>query len=270
MKNIVLVGSGKWGKNYISTISAMPHIKLIVATRDNWKQLIDDKPDGVIVCTPPESHIQIATWALEREIPVMIEKPLSLSRTEANALLKFNSPILVNHIHLFSKAYQDMRQIISERSIDRILSMNFNNGPIRTYSSLWDYGCHDIAMVLDLVKNDPNIISAQEVLNDRGSLFSIKLQFDTFNAESLIGNGGHKLVRQFKVETDGLKLTYEDLKRPPSHPMPLTSAINVFLDSLDGKPDYRLGLDLSLRVMRVLETCQNRILDVKSSNNPIY
>ena len=104
MKNIVLVGgNGKWGQNYISTLKYFQDINLQVATRENWKQLIDKNPDGVIVATPPDSHIEIASYSLSKNIATMIEKPLALSLQEAETLKQFTAPILVNHIQLFTK-----------------------------------------------------------------------------------------------------------------------------------------------------------------------
>src|SRR5208283_3041583 len=98
---LLLVGSGVWGQKYISTLSNFSAVSLEAASRDNWKELIDKKPDGVIVCTPPQSHVEIASYALSQNIPTMIEKPLALSLSEAKLLRQFSAPILVNYVHLF-------------------------------------------------------------------------------------------------------------------------------------------------------------------------
>src|SRR5580658_1853229 len=87
-------GTGKWGQNYIKTLSSFENVKLIIANRNNWKILIDDNiPDFVIISTPPQSHIEIAIYALEQNIPVIIEKPLSLSYSVALSLKEFKSLI---------------------------------------------------------------------------------------------------------------------------------------------------------------------------------
>jgi hypothetical protein len=257
MKNLLLIGNGKWGQKYISTLSAFPNVKLQVATRSNWKSLVDERPDGVMVCTPPESHVELAAYSLEKDIPTMIEKPLSLSVAEASILQKFSAPILVNHIHLFSTAYQNLQRMIKPHTIDKIVSLGYNNGPIRSYSSLWDYGCHDLSMILDLTRTFPFGIQANQISTDTGSLFNIKLDFVTFSAESLVGNGGQKPVRKLKVECGGLKIAYDDKMRSPNHSPPLTNALNTFIRAIDGEKDYRLGLDLSIKVIKILESCHN-------------
>ncbi len=112
--NILLIGKGAWGKNYIKTIdSFFPKIKLTVADRTNWKQLIDKGPAGVIIATPPDSHIEIAKHALRENILCLIEKPLALSLNEAKELEQYsNVPILIGHIYLFSNWFQKIKNII--------------------------------------------------------------------------------------------------------------------------------------------------------------
>ena len=249
--NILLIGRGHWGKNYISTLTNyFPDISLKVANRESWKSLIDEKPDGVIIATPPQSHIEIASYALEKNIAVMIEKPLALSLSEAEKLKQYTAPILVNHIYLFSNQYQELKNIIKDRKITKIVSLGFNKGPIRDYSSLLDYGCHDIAMILDLVEECPEKVDITETKTQSGSLFKINMKFKTLDSESLVGNGGEKRVRKLKVEFDGLKLVYDD-KPTDDYNSPLINALKVFIGDIDGDGDYRIGLGLSLKVMKI-------------------
>lgn len=43
-------------------------------------------PDAVVVCAPPATHAELATWFLERRTPVLCEKPFALDRAEAEAI----------------------------------------------------------------------------------------------------------------------------------------------------------------------------------------
>jgi len=256
---LLLVGNGKWAQSYISTLVGFPDVQLKIANRDSWKYLIDENPAGVIVCTPPSSHIEIAEYSLQQNIPTMIEKPLALSYQEAIALQQYKAPILVNHIHLFSTAYQYLKKSIASEHINSIVSLGFNKGPIREYSGLWDYGCHDLSMILDLMDEYPSSIDVSEVKTKHGSLFNIKLKFGQVETESLVGNGGEKRVRKLKVECGGLNLVYDGKLHPPAHELPLTNALKVFLAAIGGEGDPRLGIGLALDILKILEVCQNQL-----------
>jgi predicted dehydrogenase len=262
MKNVLLIGVGKWGQNYLTTLSNFDNVSVKIANRNNWKQLIDENPDGVMVCTPPQSHIEIAERALRRDIPTMIEKPLCLSSSEAASLSHFTTPILINNINLFSQSYEKMRSIINTMNIDKIVSLNYNNGPIRDYSSLYDYGSHDLAMILDLTQQMPRVVSCNELITKTGSLFNIKMNFQGCETETLVGNGGSKRVRKLKIIGGGLGISYDDKLRPTTHTLPLERALQVFLRAIDGHLDPRLGIDLSVKVLNILDMCLQ-----KYSNN---
>ena len=182
MKNIVMVGNGKWAQNYVATIKNMP-INLKIADRNNWKRLINEQPDGAIVCTPPESHIEIADYCLDKNIPTIIEKPICLNVKDIKYLNKHKTPIIVNYVHLFSQQYTDVKNSLNELKIKSIYSMGFNKGPFRDYSSLWDYGPHDLSMILDIVKEDPLAIK----ITENNNLFSINLTFNNIVSNSIVG-----------------------------------------------------------------------------------
>ena len=248
--NLVLIGAGKFGQTYIKTLATFLDVELIVANRQNWQSLIDNKPDGVLIVTDPSSHIEIGHYALQNGIPVMIEKPLSLSLTEAQSLLQFNSvPILVNHIHLFSKDYQNIKNSIDIKDIQHIRTIASSNSPPRSYSRLWDYFPHDAALVIDLAQQYPKTIKC----TGSEPNFTITMEFDSFTS---ITNIGHSENRQRLLDINNGKFIYNGMI---STDLPLTNALQVFIDAIHGKPDYRLGLDLPMKVMQMLEECQKQL-----------
>jgi len=251
---LLLIGSGAWGKNYIKTLQNFD-IELSVANRYNWKQLIDKKPNGVIVCTPPQFHTEIARYSLEYNIPTMIEKPLSLSLEDAKSLNGFSAPILVNHIHLFSEQYENIKKKISVNNITHISSQGFNIGPYRDYSSLWDYGPHDLSMILDILGRTPDLVNANKYITNNGAMYSIDMTFGKITTKSLVGNGGSFKQRLLSIDSHQ-KFVYDD--SIPSKTKPLSNALEVFIKSINGGHDYRLGLDLSFMIIDILERCSKK------------
>lgn len=270
MLTLGIVGVGDWGKNYVRTIEEhFPDVTLIQGNRDNWKKL---KCDGVIISTPPDSHVEIAKFFLKKNIPTIIEKPLALSVKEARQLSKFKSPILVNHIHLFAPAYEILKGNINSKSdIISIESSGMNNGPFRDWCPLFDYGSHDIAICLDLLKEYPNKINAQQIPQGPGKIFIVNLEFSNCKATIKVGNGALYKYKNTQVNLKSnkyAKLVYEDNKLTGFREeylnkiyvpniSPLQNAVQIFTDSINGKMDPRLGLDLSLNVLKVLEECKH-------------
>lgn len=188
MRHLLLIGAGKWGQNYISTLSNFPDIKLTVATRDNWCSLVDTKPDGIIVATGPLAHVEIAKYILERHIPLMIEKPLALSLQEIEPLLSLqhNATILVNYTHLFANHFLELKAHLN--NVSTIFAESRGPGPIRSYSSLFDYGSHAVAMCLYLLNEVPLSIGVIQEGEEPANSFNINLQFAHTTVHLTVGN----------------------------------------------------------------------------------
>lgn len=286
-----IVGLGRWASKYIETISKnFPNVQISCASRskpvkpdflpestyffDRWEDMINAGWfDGLIVCAHPGIHVDVALAAVDQGMPIMIEKPLAFSYDEASRLAKTkpSAPILVNHVHLFSPAYSRMKEMISGR-VKSIKTEGSNNGPFRDYSSLYDYGPHDVAMCLDLTNTDPIRVSCSRtgrVTNpSHGDLFDIDLDFGNFISKSKVGNAALKRSRSVHLQTDSQDFLYDDVSSTKlclndknthiSSEAPLKCAIQVFLDSMMGKPDNRLGLKLALRTASILDICANQ------------
>src|SRR5690349_20384068 len=118
-----LIGAGPWGKIYIKTLlrdfpgalraiySGNPDTPRLVpaevrVTHDLetfWSQL-----DSVIIASPHTSHRELCLQAIAKKIPLLVEKPFTLSVTDAitiqSALENSPIPVRVGHLHLHSPA----------------------------------------------------------------------------------------------------------------------------------------------------------------------
>lgn len=178
-----LVGLGRWGRNYVSTIGALDSISLAaVASRNpdakallppscavlaEWRELLTTPQlDGIIVATPPASHAEIVIAAVEAGLPVLIEKPLAASRGDVRAiqaaLRERPAIVVVDHIHLFAPGFRMLRHEATGMGRIRCIRASAgNHGPYRAdVSVLWDWAPHDIAMALTLAPGPARAIAA--------------------------------------------------------------------------------------------------------------
>lgn len=171
--NIVIVGCGYWGRNFVRILQQYPNvfIKGLVDTNPenvsaelignhllfrSLEQAIEQLNfDAAIVATPVNTHFNIVKQLLEAGKHVLCEKILSTDINEIEQLeqlAKRNGRFLmVGHTYLFNAIVEDIKQRLIEHQLGDILHATFKRsglGPIRK----------DVGVVEDLASHDLSII----------------------------------------------------------------------------------------------------------------
>jgi predicted dehydrogenase len=161
--------------------------------------------------------------ALRSGKPVLVEKPLTLNAAEADTLLELSEaagvPVLVDHIHLFSHAYEVLKgEIARIGPVQKIISCAGNRGPVRSDASvLWDWAPHDLAMCLDLIGAEPVTIKIERLEQEKmdegvGERLALGLVFPSgVKARIEVSNISPKKMRRFEVIGEKGSLIYDDL-----------------------------------------------------------
>jgi len=298
-----LIGAGPWGRNIIRTIAGLDGVRLArLASRnpesaglvpadciisEDWQGLIDAGDlNGVIIATPPTTHAEMTIAAIKADLAVMVEKPMTLSLNEADAVLAAAAAtgaiVLVDHIHLYSAAWEALtREAQALGSLNAVSAVAGNWGPFRPDTPmLWDWGAHDIAMCLDLIGKTPKTVIAQRIETrtldgGRGETLALELGFGDVTAKIALSTLSSEKTRLFTASLDGGELVYNDaideklhLKISPqdlgktlalSQGTPLERAIHAFcaairLDAADIK-----GAVLGRDVVKVLTQLQQHL-----------
>lgn len=170
---IAVIGAGRWGKNILKTLEALPTCEVAYSVTREYKTLFTkDDIDAVVIATPPATHAAVALPFLKKGLPVFIEKPLTLNSKEGSQLKiaskKYKAPIFVGHIHLYNPAYQAAKKLIGKAGkLRMIVGEGASNGPFRDdYSAMWDWAPHDLSMMLDIAGN-PSSVQAWGVVSTR-------------------------------------------------------------------------------------------------------
>ena len=218
--------------------------------------------------------------AVAAGIPVLVEKPLTLGLKEANALRDQvgvrNGLVMVDHTHLFHPAFEELKQQASRLGAIRAIEAEAGaRGPYRTdVSVLWDWGPHDVAMCLDLLRLSPREVRASRETRERvdgaeAETIRLELAFgDGLQARIRLSNLIDK-TRRFAVRCDAGVLVYDDIARDKlvleqegkstpvkvSPELPLTRVVKAFEAAISAGKDRTASLDLAVEVVTVLERC---------------
>lgn len=183
---ICVVGAGRWGKNHVKTLHELEALACVVDS--NPKTLSDlkekytylktyltledalkDDFDGFTVATPAETHLEVGLKIIESKKPLLIEKPLALSKSDAETLTsKANQnkvPLMVGHVMLFHPGIQKIKELIDSGRIGKlqyIYSNRLNLGTVRTEENiLWSFAPHDISIFQYFTNSNPTDVISE-------------------------------------------------------------------------------------------------------------
>ena len=104
-RKVCVVGAGKWGINHVRTLLELRSLGGVVEANKNQreelislypdipvfstvKESFKDQFDGYTVATPVETHFNLTKLILENGNHVLVEKPITLKKSDAVILNK--------------------------------------------------------------------------------------------------------------------------------------------------------------------------------------
>ena len=297
MLNIALVGIGKWGKNYYRILCELHQKKNInfkYISKNNHKKinskkfskdivslenLFKKKIDLIIISTPPQTHYEILKKSINHNIPVLVEKPLTLGLKQAenirDLIVKKKSIFFVNYQYLVSPYFIELKNLVNKKKIKSIYSEGHGIGPKRDYSVLWDWAPHDLSMIFNLLgmKENYEIYKVRKSFaKNNTSNWNIKMKIGKINIYISIGNNYKIKSRKLVIlEKSGKKYVFNDKNLPKNklkinnkiipvkHSFPLENKVNQFIDFVksekeNSKLNFMLeDINLSLKIANCIE-----------------
>lgn len=144
--NIVVVGPGLIGKQHIRLVKAREDCELLAivapdhepnhtVAHEHAVPLFHDlreciargNIDGIILSSPNKFHAEQAALCIEASIPVLVEKPITASVSEGEALValveRHKAKVLVGHHRAHSPLLARAREVIREGRLGRLVSV---------------------------------------------------------------------------------------------------------------------------------------------------
>ena len=103
--NFALIGCGRIAQTHLQAMATLPECKLkgVADVREqaaksvasqygckaysDYRQVLEDNPvDAVVICAPPNTHAEIATFFLDKGVHVLCEKPFAINSQDASVM----------------------------------------------------------------------------------------------------------------------------------------------------------------------------------------
>ena len=181
---VAVIGCGYWGRNLLRNFSDLGALAAVcdadtelarqfgaqyrVATPAFEEVLRDPGIDAVAIATPAVTHSSFARQALAAGKHVFVEKPVALDVDAAEALNTMAKQqervLMVGHLLQYHPAFIRLKELVVQGELGRlrhIYSHRLNLGKVRREENiLWSFAPHDVSMILSLVGDEPDSVSA--------------------------------------------------------------------------------------------------------------
>lgn len=144
-----LIGCGYIGQRYISILSQHPQCELVTLVDTDYKTLEASRQtgipffqsvdacfhsnvqsDAVVIATPNATHASIAIASLKQNKHVLIEKPMALKRSEAEAIMEAakerNKKVMVVLQNRFSPVSAWLKKLVESGQLGRLFFVQVN------------------------------------------------------------------------------------------------------------------------------------------------
>ncbi len=312
--SVGVVGLNYWGPNLVRNFDNLAdltwlcdlddaHLAPIAARYPNAKPtknyddlLADDELDAVVIATPVPTHYALAKQALEAGKHVFVEKPPAMRAVEMDELVELAAErglvLMPGHLLLYHPGVLKLKELIAAGELGDVLCVygnRVNLGIVRTNeNALWSLGVHDLSVILYLLDEDPDFVTAQGSWSitpgvqdvvfcflrfPSGRIAHMHLSWlDPHKMRKMTVVGREKMVVFDDMEPERKVTVYEksagangelfsgDISIPKvSTAEPLKLECGYFLELIDGRHDRDKVARDGARVVRALEMLTNAL-----------
>ena len=200
MIKVGIVGVGHLGEIHLKLILSSTHFDLIGFYETNKEKAdliskkyqvnffnslkaLSENIQAVIICTPTIHHHKTATFFLENNIHVFVEKPITTNLKEASELIQIaqNNKLVgqVGHVERFNGAFTEVENLLNPLFIE---AHRLSNYPARgtDVSVVLDLMIHDIDIILSIVKSKVSNVSANgtKIISSSPDIANARIEFE--------------------------------------------------------------------------------------------
>lgn len=287
---IGLVGCGRWGALILRDLCALGCRVTVVARSDGTRKTAEDggaagtvpalvslpEVDGIVIATPVTTHAAVAGEALERDVPVFVEKPLTDDPAAADRLAAAaDRRLFVMDKWRYHPGVEQLGAIAREEELGRVIGLRTTRvgweGP-RDVDPIWVLAPHDLAIAQEILGELPTPRSAAaDSRNGRTvglfgllgespwHVLQISGRSDERRREIVLAceEGSAVLPESYsgdvRIVRDGAPGGQPEIElRPVSTELPLLRELRAFVEHLAGGPPPRSSAAEGAAIVRTI------------------
>jgi predicted dehydrogenase len=311
---IGVVGLNYWGPNLVRNFDDIADLTWLCDLEEGQLQTIgarypdartttsfdellaDDTLDAIVIATPVPTHYVLAKQALEAGKHVFVEKPPAMRAVEMDELVALaveqDRVLMPGHLLLYHPGVLKVKDLIDAGELGDVLCVygnRVNLGIVRSNeNALWSLGVHDLSVILYLLDEDPELVTAQGSASIHPGVEDVVFCFlrfpsgriahmhlswlDPHKMRKMTVVGREKMVVFDDMEPERKVTVYEkragaagelysgDISIPKiSTDEPLRLECTYFLELIDGQHDKSKVARDGARVVRALEMLTNSL-----------
>lgn len=176
-----VIGTGVMGKNHVRVYQELKQVKEVCTydisggvipgctTRDTIVDLVSHV-DAVSVCTPTETHYNILSNIVKLGVPILVEKPVCATLSQAEQIVDRGNLIGVGHIERFNPVVEEISKMVKNPLYIQFNRHNPTSSRITGTSVVEDLMIHDIDIVQNVLFDTLQSVTAIGSLDAVGVL----------------------------------------------------------------------------------------------------
>lgn len=210
-----VIGCGYWGGNHVRVLTQMPEVSSVVAidaSPETRTRILTNHPsvivhgdltsalddlDAVLIATPPESHADLATEAIEAGKHVLVEKPMTRTSKEGRELIALAAEkgvtLAVGHTFMHNAAVTKLVELVRSGELGKIHHMDAARLSLGLYrrdvNVIWDLAAHDVSITHAVLGRVPDKVSCWAMRHTESyteDVANLRLLYENENIESTI------------------------------------------------------------------------------------
>ena len=197
---VAVIGVGHLGRHHARLLAAMPDVQLVgiadinearareiaaqygTTAHTDWQALFGHV-DAVTIAAPTEAHAEAATAFLDRGVHVLVEKPMTATTAQADAIIALararGVTLAVGHTERFNPALTAVKPHLQQPRFIEVHRLGTFPERSLDIDVVFDLMIHDLDLVLDIVGDEVTSLEAVgvPVLTSRIDIANVRLRF---------------------------------------------------------------------------------------------